>query len=450
MPDDRIGIDDRKSTAAAGGDTQASQTSMVRLAIASCIGTTIELADFGLFALAAVLVFPHIFFPALGEAAGMTASLATFGVAFVARPLGSIIFGHIGDRLGRKGTLITTLTVMGVSTALVGAIPPASQIGVAAPIILVALRFMQGLAVGGEWAGAVLTTAEHAPTGSRAFWAMFASLGGGFGAMLSSALVLAGGLGMREDAYLSWGWRIPFLASIVLVALGLWARLNIDETPVFKAEVERNGPAHAPFLEAVRSQPREVILGAGTMVMVYASYYFGITFMTNYARTELDVDRTTTLTIGLLATGTYTVGICLSGILADRQGRRATMIAAAAAAVAFPFIAFQILNMGSVLSLAIAMCGTMFITGAATGPLGALLSELFHTRYRYSAAGFCYNFAGIIGGAVPPLFAASITTQFGAPAYGVLVSMLSLVSLLCVLGLRESRGTDLRQVDSTG
>jgi MFS family permease len=450
MPDNRIVINDNTSAAATGEGTQASQTSMVRLAIASCIGTTIELADFGLFALAAVLVFPNIFFPALGEAAGTTASLATFGVAFVARPLGSIVFGHIGDRLGRKGTLITTLTVMGLSTALVGVIPPASQIGVAAPIILVVLRFVQGLAVGGEWAGAVLTTAEHAPNGSRGFWAMFASLGGGFGAMLSSALVLAGGLGMSEEAYLSWGWRLPFLASLLLVAIGLWARLNIDETPVFKAEVERSGPAHAPFLEAVRSQPRAVLLGAGTMVMVYATYYFGITFMTNYAGTELGIDRTTTLTIGLVATAFYTVGILVSGILADRRGRRTTMIAAAVTAVVFPFIAFQILNIGSVLSLAVAMCGTMFITGTATGPLGALLSELFHTRYRYSAAGFCYNFAGIVGGAVPPLFAATITTRFGAHGYGVLVSVLSFVSLLCVLGLRESRGSDLRHVASRG
>ena len=417
--------------------------SMRRLAIASCVGTTIELADFGLFALAAVMVFPHIFFPALGDAAGLTASLATFGVAFVARPFGSILFGHFGDRMGRKGTLVTTLTLMGVSTVLVGFIPPASQIGVLAPIILVTLRFIQGLAVGGEWAGAVLTTAEYAPAGRRGFWSMFASLGGGFGAILSSALVVGGSLGMSDEDYLSWGWRVPFIASIILVGVGLWARLNIDETPVFKAEVERRGAPKAPFVQAFEAQPREIILASGTMLMIYSSYYFGVTFLTNYGGTHLGIARTPTLLMALAATVFYTIGIFLGGLTADRYGRRLTMAAAATAAVIFPLIMFPVLNSGGFAGLAVAMCITMFITGTATGPLGAFLSELFRTQYRYSAAGFSYNFAGIAGGAIPPLFAASITQAFGAYMYGVLVSLLSLLSLACVLLLKDNAGRDL-------
>ncbi|WNF00333.1 MFS transporter [Streptomyces luomodiensis] len=421
---------------------------MRKLAIASCVGTTIELADFGLFAFASVLVFPEIFFPALGSAAGLTASLATFGVVFVARPIGSIVFGHFGDRLGRKGTLLTTLVIMGVSTVLVGCIPPASQIGVAAPILLVALRFAQGLAVGGEWAGAILTTAEYAPTERRGFWAMSASLGGGFGAVLSSALIVGGSLGMSDESYLSWGWRLPFLASIVLVGVGLWARLTIEETPVFRAEVAKHGVTRVPILDAVRAQPRQIVLASGMMLMVYASYYLGITFLTNYATSDLGIARSTALLVALVATVFYTAGIFLTGALADRFGRRRLMLTAAVAAVVFPLVLFLFMRNGSLSGLVVAMCGTMFITGTATGPLGAFLSELFLTRYRYSAAGFCYNFAGILGGAVPPLFAASITASYGASMYGVLVSVLSVISLLCVLGLEEPKGRDLSDVGS--
>ncbi|MEU2686843.1 MFS transporter [Streptomyces hygroscopicus] len=420
-------------------------TNMPKLAVASCVGTTIELADFGLFALASVLVFPHVFFPALGNAAGLTASLATFGVAFVARPFGSILFGHYGDRLGRKGTLITTLVIMGLSTVLVGCIPPASQIGVAAPVILIALRFAQGLAVGGEWAGAVLTTAEYAPRQRRGFWSMFASLGGGFGAILSSALVAAGSLGMSDDNYRSWGWRLPFIASIVLVAVGLWARTTIDETPVFKARVKEHGVSRVPFLEAVRAQPRQIVLASGMMLMVYSSYYLGITFLTNYATTDLGIPRSTTLTVALAATAFYTLGILLTGAVADRFGRRRLMLIAATGAVVYPLVMFPIVDTGTVAGLVVSMCGTMFITGCATGPLGAFLSETFRTQYRYSAVGFCYNFAGILGGAVPPLFAASISASFGPSAYGVLVAVLSLISLLCVAGLKDARNPELDQ-----
>jgi MFS family permease len=423
-------------------------TTMRRLAIASGVGTTIELADFGLFALASVLVFSHAFFPALGSAAGLTASLATFGVAFVARPFGSVLFGHYGDRLGRKGTLITTLIVMGLSTVLVGCLPSASEIGVAAPIVLVALRFAQGLAVGGEWAGAVLTTSEHAPRERRGFWSMFASLGGGFGAIISSALVVGGSLGMSQENYLSWGWRLPFLASIGLLAVGLWARLTIDETPVFKAHVKAHGVTRGPFAEALRAQPRQIVFASGMMLMVYSSYYLGITFLTNYGTTEFGIARSTTLLVALVATVFYTVGIFLTGAVADRFGRRRLMLVAGGCAVVYPLVLFPIAGSGTLMGLGAAMCGTMFITGCATGPLGAFLSELFPTQYRYSATGFCYNFAGILGGAVPPLFAASISSTFGPPAYGVLVAVLSLLSVLCVLGLREAGDRELAHVEA--
>jgi MFS family permease len=259
-----------------------------RVAIASCVGTTIEFYDFFIYGTAAALVFPTVFFPALGPAAGTVASFATFAVAFFARPVGAVIFGHYGDRIGRKRTLISTLLLMGIATVLIGLLPGADTIGVAAPIILVTLRFAQGFAVGGEWAGATLLTAEYAPAGKRGRYGMYPQLGPAIAFGLSSGTFLITGLAMGDSdgAFLAYGWRIPFLLSILLVGVGLYMRLQIEETPAFKAtqaSAPTDAPRRLPFLEVLRSQPLQVLLAGGALTMQFAFFYMGTAYLTSYA-----------------------------------------------------------------------------------------------------------------------------------------------------------------------
>ncbi|MGH3791338.1 MAG: MFS transporter, partial [Pseudonocardiaceae bacterium] len=260
-------------------EAMAASAGMRRVAIASCVGTTIEFYDFFIYGTAAALVFPKVFFPALGSTAGTVASFATFAMAFIARPVGAVAFGHYGDRMGRKRTLISTLLLMGVSTVLIGLLPGAATIGVAAPILLVMLRFAQGLAVGGEWAGATLLTAEYAPPGRRGRYAMFPQLGAPIGLALSSATFVITGLtlGNTDQAFLDFSWRIPFLISILLVAVGLYVRLRIEETPVFRAAQRQQPATHTPLGEAFTRAPREILLAAGAVTMMFALFYTGTT-----------------------------------------------------------------------------------------------------------------------------------------------------------------------------
>jgi metabolite-proton symporter len=413
--------------------------SMRRIAIASGTGTVIEYYDFFIFATAAALVFPKAFFPALGPAAGTVASFATLGVAFVARPLGSILFGHFGDRLGRKRTLVTTLLIMGLCTALVGLTPTAQTIGIAAPILVVVLRILQGLALGGEWTGATLLAAENAPQARRGFWSMFGSLGGSVGYVLASATFLLIDAVMSEQAFLSYGWRIPFVASFVLVGVGLVVRLKVDETEAFKGEIARNGAARAPFLEALRRQPREVAFASGVLVMVFAFYYLAVGYLINYGTAVLHLSRPTVLTIGILSGAIFGVAIVLGAAVSDRIGRRRVIVAGNAVAIVWALALFPILDSASAATFAIGSCVTTFIAGFAYGPVGAFMPELFPTRYRYSATGFSYNVAGVLGGAVPPVVAAAITASYGRLAFGVFLAILSVIGLGCTLALRETR-----------
>ncbi|NIH80753.1 MFS transporter [Amycolatopsis viridis] len=418
---------------------------MRRIAIASGTGTVIEYYDFFVFATAAALVFPKVFFPALGSAAGTVASFATLGVAFVARPLGSILFGHFGDRLGRKRTLVTTLLIMGVATALVGLMPTANQVGVAAPILVVALRVLQGLALGGEWTGATLMAAESAPRSRRGFWSMFGSLGGSIGFVLASATFLVTGATMSEHAFASYGWRIPFLASFILVAVGLFVRLAVDETPVFKGEVARGGTSGAPFVEALKSQPREIVFASGVLVMVFAFYYLAVGYLINYGTAVLKLSRPTVLSIGIVSGAVFGIAIVLGAAISDRVGRRRIILAGNAVALVWALVLFPILDNASAVTFALGSCVTTFIAGFAYGPVGAFMPELFRTRYRYSATGFTYNVAGVLGGAVPPLVAAAITASFGGWAFGLFLAVLCLISLGCTLALRETRHAEMDQ-----
>jgi MFS family permease len=431
---------------------------MRRVATAGCVGTTIEYYDFFIYGTAAALVFPTVFFPALGSTAGTVASFATFAVAFVARPLGAIVFGHYGDIIGRKRTLITTLLLMGGATVAVGLLPTADAIGVAAPIILVTLRFMQGLAVGGEWAGANLLTAEYAPPGKRGFYAVFPQLGGALGFALSSSTFLATDLilGNSDGAFLSYGWRIPFICSGALVLVGLWVRGTIDETPVFtasqsKKRITRTG---SPFAGVLRHQWREVLLAAGLMGVQFALFYMGAAYLTSYGIESVGLERRTILAFGILAALLTTGFVLLGGKLSDRYGRRRVILIANGIALIWSISLFPLLDTGNSLAFGIGLAGTLALYGLAYGPVGAFLPELFATRYRYTGAGTGYNLGGIIGGAVPPLLAPVLSDAFGSIAIGAMIAVLAAVSIASTLALRETsdRKTldDAEMTDGTG
>ncbi|MFF3227004.1 MFS transporter [Nocardia suismassiliense] len=422
-----------------------SRTSVRRVAIASCIGTTIEFYDFFIYGTAAALVFPKVFFPALGSTAGTVASFATFAVAFVARPVGAMVFGHFGDRIGRKKTLVSTLLLMGVSTLLIGLLPGAATIGVAAPLILVLLRFGQGFAVGGEWAGATLLTAEYAPPGKRGLYAMFPQIGPAFAFALSSATFLITGtlFGDTNDDFLNWGWRIPFVFSIVLVGIGLYVRLAIDETPVFRANATQRAldpePARLPFLEAWRFQTKEILLSAGALAILFAFFYMGTAFLTSYGTKTLGFSRPFVLTVGIAAAVVFGAAIVLSALYSDRLGRRLVIMVSSGLAVVWSLALFPLLDSGSRPAFVISVLTTLAIFGVAYGPCGALLPEMFQTRYRYTGAGLGYNLAGVLGGAIPPLIATPLASAYGSNAIGYMMAGLALLSFFCTKALVETK-----------
>jgi metabolite-proton symporter len=423
---------------------------MRRVALASCVGTTIEFYDFYLYGTAAALVFPKVFFPALGSTAGTVASFATFAVAFVARPVGAMIFGHYGDRYGRKQTLIVTLLLMGMATVLIGLLPGATTIGIAAPILLVVLRFGQGLAVGGEWAGAALLAAEYAPPSRRGWYAMFPQLGAPIALALSSATFLITGLtlGNADQTFLDYGWRIPFLLSVALLGAGLYVRWKIEETPVFRRDQQQRPATGAPLQEALRQAPREILLSAGTLTMIFALFYTGTTYLTSYGTspTGAALSRALVLSIGIGAGAAMAAGVILSAVASDRLGRRAVVMLAGGAAVVWSLLLFPLLNTRTPIAFGVSVIVTLALMGLAYGPVGALLPETFPTRFRYTGAGTSYNVAGIAGGAVPPLIAAPLAAAFGSFSIGIMLCAISLVSLLCAKALVETKEQDLQHI----
>jgi MFS family permease len=440
------------SGAPAPAVTARTPAQMRRIAIASFAGTVIEFYDLTLYAVTASLVFAKVFFPALGPAAGTVAAFGTLGVAFVARPVGALIFGHFGDRLGRKRMLVITLLLMGVATVLVGAMPTAEQIGVAAPILIVLLRVVQGIAAGGELAGAALFSTESAPATKRGFWTMFTSLGGAFSIVFANATLLAVGVGMTDEQFTSYGWRIPFLASSVLILVGLYIRLKIDESPVFEAEVgeEPAGPKPVPFVEAWRRQPRQMVLVAGISIMQAAFTYLGATYFANVGTTQLGLTRTTVLAAGALAGLLWGAGVVVGALVGDRVGRKPVLLASTGASVVWALVAFSLLGSANGGVYLLLLCVTMFIAGLEIGAINVMLSELFETKYRYTASAFAYNLGLVIGGAIPPLIAGPITASAGAFVFGLLLAGFCLVSLVCAILLPETRHRDLADVLGTG
>ncbi|TQL68571.1 putative MFS family arabinose efflux permease [Nocardioides albertanoniae] len=411
---------------------------MRRVATASLTGTTIEFYDFLIYGLAAALVFNAIFFPSMGGPEGTLASIATFGVAFVFRPLGAILFGHYGDRIGRKATLITTLMIMGTSTFAIGLIPSVESIGKSAVVILVLLRALQGIALGGEWAGAALLTTEYAAHGKRGRYSMFPQLGPSLGLIIAAAAMLTTFRLMAPEAFAAWGWRIPFLASAVLVAVGLWVRLKVAETPSFKKVQSAGARSALPFLGCLRDQWRQVLLGGGIMAIVFGAFYTGASFMVAHAVGSLGLSMTQALLGVIVAAFAMSLTVIASAWLSDVFGRRMVLLVGAGFGVIAGPLAFGVMEPGSFAGFALGNSLLLCVLGLNYGPIAAFLPEMFHARYRYTGAGLGYNIAGILGGAVPLVIAEDLLARWGTDGIAYFLTALALLSVVCLLVAKET------------
>lgn len=426
---------------------------MPRLAAASLAGTAIEFYDFFVYGTAAALVLGPLFFPTFSPLAGTLAAFGTFGVGFVARPLGSVLFGHIGDRRGRRPVLVASLLLTGAATVAVGCVPTYDTIGVAAPLLLLVLRFLQGLGLGGEWGGAVLLTAEHAPAERRGLWTSFPQVGPALGFLLANGVVLALSATLSEAQFAQWGWRVPFWAAGVLALVGLWLRASLAESPSF---LEIDDHARVPLAEVARDHWRLVLLTAGALAVGYAIFYAVTTWSLAYATERLGVSRTVMLTCimaAVLVKGSLTPVFALLG---DRYGRRPLCLAGCAMAALWMFPMVALLATGEPLPMFLGFLGAMiaFITMFAV--IAAYLPELYAPRVRCTGAAVGYNLGGVVGGALTPIVATALAEEGGRVPWGVgaYLTGIALLSLGCFALLPETRPVPVAvpnaALDSTG
>ncbi|ONI79102.1 MFS transporter [Kribbella sp. ALI-6-A] len=417
--------------------------SMARVAGASLAGTTIEFYDFLIYGLAAGLVFNAIFFPDYGGAEGTWASIATFGVAFVFRPLGAIVFGHFGDRIGRKATLVTTLLIMGLSTFAIGLLPSATSIGVTAVVLLVLLRALQGFALGGEWAGAALLTTEYAGDRKRGAYAMFPQLGPSVGLILAASVMLLFLNTLGAESFTDWAWRLPFLVSLVLVGVGLWVRLKVAETPSFAKVKAQRAEVRLPFGDCIKEQWVQVLLGAGIMSTVFAAFYTGVAFLPGFGIQVLGLTFNQILVALIVAGVVMSVAVIGSAILSDVIGRKRVLMAGMVVALAAGPIAFATMEPGSFGLYVLALCLLLIVLGVSYGPMAAYLPEQFQARYRYTGAGLAYNLAGVLGGALPLVIGDDLIARWGREGIGYFLTANALVSACCLLLLKETKDRPL-------
>jgi metabolite-proton symporter len=408
---------------------------------ASLVGTTVEFFDFYIYATAAVLVFPRLFFPASNPASSVLASLATFAIAFVARPIGSAIFGHFGDRIGRKRTLVLALSTMGLSTFIIGALPGYGAIGLAAPLLLALCRFGQGIGLGGEWGGAVLLAVENAPPSRRALYGMFPQLGAPIGFLLSGTIFLALSHWLTDRQFFAFGWRLPFLASAVLVLLGLYVRLTITETPVFQASLERSAPVGVPIFTVIRHHARHVAAGILVCLATFVLFYLMTVFALSWGTTALHYNRATFLVIQLVGILFFAITIPISALLAER-GRRPVMFAVTALIAAFGLVLAPLFSAGPTGALIMMILG-LALMGFTYGPLGTIVSELFPTAVRYTGSSLAFSFAGIFGASLAPYAATWLARKYGLPYVGYYLTASAVLSFIGLLLIRETRGGDL-------
>jgi len=416
-----------------------SAPSVTRIALASFIGTAIEFYDFYIYGMAAALVIGPVFFPGGDPTAQALSAFLTFSVAFLTRPLGATLFGHFGDRIGRKTTLVASLLVMGISTTLIGVLPGYDAIGAWAPALLCLLRFGQGIGLGGEWGGAALLATENAPAGKRGWYGMFPQLGPPAGFLLATGSFLLLAHFLNEQEFKDWGWRIPFLASSVLVMIGLYVRLALAETPVFAKLLQQHQQVSMPLKEILKSHTASLALGAMAMVVCYALFYISTVFSLSYGTTALEIPRQQFLGMLCVAVLFMAAATPLSAWAGDRFGRRPVLLIAGCAALLSGFLLKPMLESGSPLMITAFLSLELFLMGATFAPMGALLPELFPPALRYTGAGTAYNLGGILGASFAPYIAQRLVTEGGLAWVGGYVSLAAAISLLAVYLMRETR-----------
>lgn len=421
------------STAAGKGRVN----SPAQVLAASLIGTTIEFFDFYIYGTAAVLVFPHLFFPSADPASATLQSLATFALAFFARPVGSAVFGHFGDRIGRKATLVAALLTMGVSTVAIGLLPTYASIGVLAPALLALCRFGQGFGLGGEWGGAVLLATENAPPGKRAWYGMFPQLGAPIGFVCSTGIFLALSATLTDEEFFAWGWRVPFLASALLVLVGLYVRLKITETPAFQQAIEKEERVRLPMLSVLKEHGMVLVLGMFAATATFVVFYLMTVFSLSWGTSKLGYSRPDFLILLMIGVLFFALTIPLSAMAADRWGRRPVLVASAVAVVTFGLFFEPLFGSGTTFGVLSFLCLGLALMGLTYGPLGTALSELFPTAVRYTGASLTFNMAGIFGGSLAPYAATWLGTHYGLAYVGYYLSAAGMLTLIAFLLLKQ-------------
>jgi len=408
------------------------------------VGTTVEFFDFYIYATAAVLVFPKLFFPSSDPTTSTLASLATFGIAFLARPVGSALFGHFGDRIGRKKTLVVALGTMGLSTFAIGVLPAYHAIGVAAPLLLALCRFGQGIGLGGEWGGAVLLAVENAPPHKRALYGMFPQLGAPVGFLLSGGTFLLLSRWLTNEQFFAFGWRLPFLASAVLVLLGLYVRLTITETPVFEAAMQRSEQVGVPMVAVLRRHGRALVAGILTCLATFVLFYLMTVFALSWGTTALHYSRGSFLMIQLVGILFFAATIPVSALLAER-GRRPVMLAVTVAIALFGLVLGPLFASGPTGAVVMMTLG-LALMGMTYGPLGTVVSELFPTAVRYTGSSLAFSMAGILGASLAPYIATWLAKKYGLQYVGYYLTGSAMVTLVGLMMIRETKDEGLEGV----
>ena len=431
--------------------TNNSKSNMQKVALTSLAGTSIEWYDFFLYGASAALIFPTVFFGETTPSTALILSLLTFAAGFIARPIGGIIFGHYGDKVGRKKTLVIALVLMGVSSTLIGLLPTYAMIGVAAPILLTTLRFAQGLAIGGQWGGAMLLVTESAPANQRGYYGAFAQAGVPVGVILANLAFIVTSSMVSEESFFAWGWRIPFLASAILIGISMYIQLNLEDTKAFK-ELEASRKVgtsveikSSPIIEAIKKYPSKIVLAAGAFLSIQVTFYILIAFLLAYGVASAEVTRDDMLIAVLIGSGIMIPFQFFFSAYSDRHGRRGVFMLGAILTAVWSFAIFPLVDTGNFWLIVLAISLGLVFVSMMYGPQAAFFTELFSTEVRYSGATLGYQFGAILGEAFAPTIAALLWNDYGIIWVSVYIAFASLLTLISVLSLTETYQSDLNQ-----